>query len=249
MTISNKSRRLLWTRSGNQCAICGRELTINALSHDKASVIGEECHIVSPRQGGPRYDPGFPPELLDSYENLILLCRVCHKLIDDNPEQYPRERLAEIKLNHEKRVAQKLSESSGATQPVRIRRKNEVPILSVRISSGKELANLARDACAFYYDYDSPTSEQEMEVISKVLEMVQDLDVYCEEAADYVRAGFELDKVIKELEELGFYVFGAREEQIIEGGTGGTASWPVCYVAVLRKTNEQIIDLSKIRAQ
>jgi len=35
--------------------------------------------------------------LHDEYENLILLCRNHHKIIDDNPENYSVENLIELK--------------------------------------------------------------------------------------------------------------------------------------------------------
>ena len=51
---------------------------------DDDSIIGDECHIVSAATNGPRYDPDFPDDQLDDYSNLLLLCKVHHKLIDDH---------------------------------------------------------------------------------------------------------------------------------------------------------------------
>ena len=83
MTISDKTRKILWGKSGNQCAKCRIKLVVNATEADDQSLVGEECHIVSSKAGGPRFDPTFPTSRLDEYENLILLCRVDHKTIDD----------------------------------------------------------------------------------------------------------------------------------------------------------------------
>ena len=88
MAISDKTRKVLWGRSANRCAICRQELVIEATLRDDESVVGEECHIVSAQTNGPRYDPALLRQPLDSYNNLILLCRVHHKMVDDQPETY-----------------------------------------------------------------------------------------------------------------------------------------------------------------
>ncbi|PYT80880.1 MAG: hypothetical protein DMG40_11525 [Acidobacteria bacterium] len=44
--------------------------------------------MVSGQQFGPRYDSNFPADKLDEAENLILLCEVHHKLVDDQTETY-----------------------------------------------------------------------------------------------------------------------------------------------------------------
>ncbi|RRJ67789.1 HNH endonuclease [Paenibacillus oralis] len=77
---------MLWGRSGNRCSICKIELVIEATTQDAPSVIGEECHIISGQVNGPRYNSNYDKELIDSYENLILLCSVHHKMIDDQQE-------------------------------------------------------------------------------------------------------------------------------------------------------------------
>ena len=101
MVISDKTRKMLWGRSGNRCAICKQELIVNATATDDESVIAEECHIVSSRPNGPRYDPSYPQEKLNTYDNLILLCRVHHKMLDDQYESYTVDILRRMKANHE----------------------------------------------------------------------------------------------------------------------------------------------------
>ena len=111
MTITDKTRKVLWGRSGNRCAICKRVLVAPATADDSESVVGEECHIVSPRSNGPRHEPSFPQELLDGYENLILLCRVHHKEVDDQVATHPAEKLRRIKQEHERWVDARLAHS------------------------------------------------------------------------------------------------------------------------------------------
>lgn len=79
MAVSDRTRKILWARSGNRCAICRRPLVISKTAEDADSVVGEECHIVSALPKGPRYDPAAPQTLLDDVHNLLLLCSVHHK--------------------------------------------------------------------------------------------------------------------------------------------------------------------------
>ena len=65
MAISDKTRKVLWGRSANRCAICRQELVVDATAYDNESVVGEECHIVSAQINGPRYDPTFLKQALD----------------------------------------------------------------------------------------------------------------------------------------------------------------------------------------
>ena len=71
---------------------------------DNESVVGDECHIISSKPNGPRYDPEFRTEDFDSYSNLILLCRVHHKMIDDQSEKFTSDILRQLKADHERWV-------------------------------------------------------------------------------------------------------------------------------------------------
>jgi hypothetical protein len=86
----------LYAHSGNCCAFptCDCELI------DGDCVLGEICHIKASKPLGPRYDPNQTPAERHGYDNLLLLCGVHHKFIDDNPETYTVERLIRIKEEH-----------------------------------------------------------------------------------------------------------------------------------------------------
>jgi HNH endonuclease len=73
------------------------------------SNVGDICHIIPRGKDEARADPEFPRELLSSYANLILLCKIHHKIIDDHPDIYPADRLREIKNAHEQWVDSTLS--------------------------------------------------------------------------------------------------------------------------------------------
>ena len=61
MTISDKTRKLLWGRSGNRCAYCRQELVMPGKT-DNDSIVGDECHIIAKRETGPRNNSSVPDE-------------------------------------------------------------------------------------------------------------------------------------------------------------------------------------------
>jgi hypothetical protein len=105
MAITERTRKLLWGPSGNKCAYCRRTLSIDATAESDESVVGDECHIVSRKGEGPRYDPTYPPNRIDDVDNLLLLCRVDHKRVDDQSETYTPDVLRKLKADHEDWVA------------------------------------------------------------------------------------------------------------------------------------------------
>lgn len=108
MAISDRTRKLLWGKSGNRCANCFRVLSVDESELDDPSIVGEECHIVSGRRG-PRADTAFPADAIDEYPNLILLCRVDHKVVDDQERTFPADVLHAMKDAHERKVERALA--------------------------------------------------------------------------------------------------------------------------------------------
>jgi len=246
MAISNKARKVLWGRSANMCAICKRELVTNSTPKDDESIVGEECHIISGQPNGPRYDPTFPRKNLDLYQNLILLCRTDHKMVDDQSDTYTVNILQQMKSNHENWVKDKLKPSTESS-PIRIRRiKENTPAFLHRFTTGKEVLNLVGSCYVYYMDHDEPHTQEEADLIGGFLKILRDWgDISPDlDPNDHVRTGFDLTQTLKELEEAGFHVFGAREVQMIEGGKDAPSEWPVAFIRVIRKTNPEIISLS-----
>jgi HNH endonuclease len=213
-------------------------------------VVGDECHIVSGKTQGPRYDPAFPVERLDDADNLILLCRVHHKMVDDQAETYTVEIVKTLKTNHETWVTSKLTAEDRESQP-RIRRiKENIPPFLLRLTSGAEVFKIVSNACAFSFDHDEPKSEAEAELLATFLQEAQDWGELSGdlEAGARVRAAFSIGASIEELERAGFWVFGAREIQRLEGGVGPPETWPVAILNVRRSTDDGIIklDLGKV---
>jgi hypothetical protein len=118
MSILLKTHKMLWGRAANRCAFpeCRRELVMDASETDDVSLIGEECHIVAREPNGPRGDSPLAQESRDKYDNLILLCSIHHKLIDDQPNTYSVQTLKEMKSLHEKWVRESLQDFDPVRQ-------------------------------------------------------------------------------------------------------------------------------------
>lgn len=110
MGIALKTHKMLWGRSANCCAFpgCHRQLAMDIEDTDDISIVGEEAHIVAKEKDGPRGNSDLTNEQRDKYENLILLCSIHHKIIDDHPEIYTVDKLKLTKQEHEKWVSQNL---------------------------------------------------------------------------------------------------------------------------------------------
>lgn len=103
--MTDADRKRLWTRAGNQCAwpACRQEVVEGGVeSAPHGLIIGEEAHIVSESDDGPRADPAMPVPERNSYGNIILLCPTHHTFIDkEEGVHYSVELLQEMKRAHE----------------------------------------------------------------------------------------------------------------------------------------------------
>lgn len=113
MSISSHDRKILWGLSGNRCAFpgCNHEL-YETIGENGNSLVGEECHIEAQNKGGPRYNVELNEAQIDNYNNLILLCPIHHKIIDDNPNDFSVRALKEMKAEHEAKVRLALDDKS-----------------------------------------------------------------------------------------------------------------------------------------
>ena len=198
MSISDKDRKHLWAKSGNRCAICRQELFLSNKNNEDFN-IGEECHIVSSQLKGPRHVDNYQD--YDSYDNLILLCRNHHKEIDDisNVSIYTKEKLHQIKHEHEKWVSESLT--------VNIPQKGiEVPILLF----GNELFNILSASSGLSPNNDDCKNEAAAEYIANIWQMlsdyidiIPDLTVY-----DQKKLEWDLHNLLNEMSEKGYFLYG-----------------------------------------
>jgi hypothetical protein len=110
LAISEKTRKMLWAKSGNRCAICKIEL-ITEQKTDSNLNIGEECHIISSKSKGPRHKSNLND--YDSFDNLILLCRNHHKEIDTLIDSFPEEIKFLVRISSRKELMNILSDAMG----------------------------------------------------------------------------------------------------------------------------------------
>ncbi|MFJ5993165.1 hypothetical protein [Lentzea sp. NPDC092896] len=92
-------------------------------------MVGDEAHIAARSPGGPRHGQ-CPPGLVDDYSNLILLCRVDHKRVDDQPGHFTVALLRRRKAEHEAWVERLL-----AARPT-LRGKDPEPIFAEVLADG-----------------------------------------------------------------------------------------------------------------
>ncbi|HDY8173989.1 TPA: hypothetical protein RQL04_004489 [Vibrio vulnificus] len=101
MAVSEKVKRVIWSRAAGKCAMCKEDLLRDGESEGVTHLIGEVAHIVAEKADGPRGQSELNLESRNQEQNLLLLCLEHHKVIDDDPEAYSVEKLKNIKFEHE----------------------------------------------------------------------------------------------------------------------------------------------------
>jgi hypothetical protein len=243
MAITDRTRKLLWGRSGNRCAICKQEMVIDRTEADPEAVVGDECHIISRKPNGPRYDPSLLEEERDAHDNLILLCRVHHKMVDDQPETYTVQILRQLKSNHEVWVSGKLSESQRPMRPRFRRVKQNIPTSLARLRTGSEVLAVVEGSCALSAGHDELDTQVAADLVASLFDTAKDWSDLADDLGPgrRVQIAFDLTQTLQSLEALGLFVFGAVEVQSLEGGMGGPVDWPVAILRVIHGDNKNIV--------
>jgi hypothetical protein len=164
-------------------------------------------------------------------------------MVDDQRETYTVELLREMKANHEHWVASSLTESEELP-PIRVVRTSPAPSNLMRLMSGRALVAVLSDSCAYEFSHDDPQDEDEMAMLAAFLQEAQNYGDLSDEfeAGDRVRYAFDLEQSLRQLEDAGFWVFGAQEPRRLEGGHLDTpTSFPVAVLRVVRSTNPEIV--------
>ena len=105
--ISDKTILLLNLRAAGRCQFrgCNKDLQKDILTGRRAN-LGHIAHIIAAKEDGARGNDPMPLEERNQVSNLMLLCMVHHKIVDDkaHEEAFPKELLYEFKSEHEKRI-------------------------------------------------------------------------------------------------------------------------------------------------
>jgi hypothetical protein len=104
--VSHLTRIVVWTRAAGRCNYpgCNEPLLDDYISGKEDANYALIAHIVAEKPNGPRGDALRSPELADDPKNLMMMCYKHHKTIDDNWQEYPEERLLDMKATHEERI-------------------------------------------------------------------------------------------------------------------------------------------------
>lgn len=102
--ITTQTMRMLFAESAGFCQKpeCNRDLFVETYTGNYVAV-GEMAHILAASLGGPRPDRGAESETLASIENLILLCKICHAMIDLDAQRFPEDLVRTWKREHNAR--------------------------------------------------------------------------------------------------------------------------------------------------
>jgi hypothetical protein len=111
MGLTVKTQKHIWGLFAGRCAMC-KELLIEDDDSIGRSLVGEVAHKAGERPDAARYDASMTDEERNDPENLMLLCRKHHKIIDDNELIYTLEKLSTIRADYLSWLAQQLA---GAT--------------------------------------------------------------------------------------------------------------------------------------
>lgn len=245
MAITDKTRKTLWARSGNRCAICRTELVAERNEHSRNLNIGDECHMISGRPNGPRHISDYC-ENYDDYENLILLCKNHHKTVDELWETYSVDLIKAFKTNHENWIKTVIDDAKS-------KEKANPPEFLRRLTTGKQIVDIIKGAHGCRFDHDEFKSQDEADFVSGFLQNLQDsCDVsgFCDfEISGQIQLSYSLNKDIEELEKRGFFIFGERNSShMINANKVDLGVWDIATLVVLHQDNNDIVDGERLAA-
>jgi hypothetical protein len=224
VAINNKDRKVLWARSGNRCALCRRPLVAERTDTDREAIVGDEAHIAARSPGGPRYGE-CPDGSIDTYDNLILLCKVDHKKVDDQPGHFTSKTLRKAKADHEAWVDETLQQRDGATRISFPDHAGMFPL--TRLRSGSDVWNVVNGAHRYFLedleDLEDLASDEDLDCSASFLQNAKD---WGEISADVTEAGMRavrdakrsLTTDLNALRARGIVAVGGTRQGVIRGG-------------------------------
>jgi hypothetical protein len=104
-TISDRTRCAVWAAAAGRCTFCNRYLLENEDLGEPVP-IGELAHNVGWSEDSPRGESDIDVGQREAAENLLLVCRNCHKPLDDGGVvgRYTVDELVKRKRQHEERI-------------------------------------------------------------------------------------------------------------------------------------------------
>jgi hypothetical protein len=111
MTITERNSKIVWGQCAARCCLCKADV-LHQESGRVSSLVGEIAHIVGETNRASRGVSDLSSTERNEAENLLLLCRKDHKIVDDDPTKYPVDRLHRIKDDHVAWIAKSLVKPS-----------------------------------------------------------------------------------------------------------------------------------------
>lgn len=133
--LTDKTIKRLFAMSGNVCAFPGCPLPI---VESAGTITGEICHIKARSAEGPRFDQAQAEEDRHGFDNLVLLCRRHHKVVDSEPDVYTVDILREVKEMHESKAGRPEQATDGFFAKILL---NDLRRIEIHHNSGNVAIN------------------------------------------------------------------------------------------------------------
>jgi hypothetical protein len=241
MAMTDHDRKKLWGLAAGTCSICRKGL-VHTAEHpdDHDALVGEEAHIISESRNGPRGSASVPGMDFDGYYNRILLCRIDHRIVDQQPHMYTVDKLRAIRSQHEQWVHETLHTipdvPAGTPPGVRLKHSRMGMVLP-RLRSGKDAWHAAVGSSFYLLDpvEEDEASTEACDTADAFLTNLRDYaelhDVITDRGFESVReAQRDLRGRLDDLADQGLAAFGAQRDMLI---TGGSAAPTPCTMAVV----------------
>ena len=239
MSFSSEIKQQAMVACGRRCCVCHKFCGNNMEVH----------HIKARADGGS-----------DTFENAIPLCFDCHAEVRQYDSKHPKGiRFTEQELiQHRNRWYSQIEaginkknvcpSDSITDNSIKITRQEGYrDIMLSRVTTGRELINYIQGVSAMEYNHDDLFTREEAVAVSNFVQQVSEIIDwdYLVEPSDYIMQGFELNTVIKSLENAGFWVFCAREKRRISGGETEPADFPTLLLQIRRKDSPEIFAIKE----
>jgi hypothetical protein len=107
--LSQADRRFIIGRSGGCCNKCRLQVFVENEFRERAT-LADDAHIWAYSEDGPRgNEPGSPSDR-NARENIILLCKVCHSEVDQQPLKFTTASLTNLREEHYAWIDSRLGE-------------------------------------------------------------------------------------------------------------------------------------------
>jgi len=182
----------------------------------EASVVGEEAHIIARSPGGPRYIP-LAADQVDHISNLVLLCRIHHKQVDDQVQDFPVDALRFIKSQHESKMR---TRTEDETADDAVTESGPAPAVLPVLHTGGQLWDVVADAMAYRVAglEDGQAPKQVVDAVDSFLQTVVDwgdisADVKVQGLGSVRDAKRSLHAELTEIHKLDLRVFGIAQSE------------------------------------